>query len=105
MQWIRAHGYKTVILVTNNYHMPRSLAEIRRLDRDTEFLPYPVEKRLTVSDIAANPLMLRAWAPNISNICWSSAAITPASRSEHIRLCIPRASAKECGSSASGTFP
>lgn len=60
VQWIRAHGYKTVILVTNNYHMPRSLAEIRRLDRDTEFLPYPVEKRLTVSDIAANPLMLRA---------------------------------------------
>jgi uncharacterized SAM-binding protein YcdF (DUF218 family) len=60
VQWIRAHGYKTVILVTNNYHMPRSLAEIRRLDRDTTFLPYPVEKRLTLSDIAANPLMLRA---------------------------------------------
>ncbi|MBB1249622.1 MULTISPECIES: YdcF family protein [unclassified Rhizobium] len=62
VQWIRAHRYKTVILVTNNYHMPRSLAEIRRLDHDTEFMPYPVEKRLTLSDIAANPLMLRTLA-------------------------------------------
>jgi uncharacterized SAM-binding protein YcdF (DUF218 family) len=59
VQWIRAHGYTTVILVTNNYHMPRSLAEIRRLDRDTDFLAYPVEKRLTLADIAANPLLLR----------------------------------------------
>jgi uncharacterized SAM-binding protein YcdF (DUF218 family) len=62
VQWIRAHGYRRVILVTNNYHMPRSLAEIRRLDSDTDFMPYPVEKRLTLSDIAANPLLLRTLA-------------------------------------------
>ena len=61
-RWIRSRGYESVILVTNNYHMPRSLAEIRRLDSDTDFMPYPVEKRLTLSDIAANPLLLRTLA-------------------------------------------
>lgn len=26
-EWVRAHGYKSLIVVTTNYHMPRSLAE------------------------------------------------------------------------------
>jgi uncharacterized SAM-binding protein YcdF (DUF218 family) len=62
VRWIRAHDYKTVLLVTNNYHMPRSLAELRRIDTDTVFIPYPVEKSLTLTDIAANPLLLRTLA-------------------------------------------
>jgi uncharacterized SAM-binding protein YcdF (DUF218 family) len=41
-QWIRDHGYRRVLVVTNNYHMPRSLLELRRSDRQTEFLSYPV---------------------------------------------------------------
>ncbi len=41
-KWIRAHAYKTVIVVTNNYHMPRSLLEMRRLLAETALLPYPV---------------------------------------------------------------
>ena len=28
--------------MTNNYHMPRSLLELRRVDPKTEFIPYPV---------------------------------------------------------------
>lgn len=40
--WIRSHGYKRVLVVTNNYHMPRSLIELRRMDPVTEFIAYPV---------------------------------------------------------------
>ena len=41
-KWVRTHAYERVILVTNNYHMPRSLLEMKRmLDRE-ELSPYPV---------------------------------------------------------------
>lgn len=41
-KWIDAHAYGEVILVTNNYHMPRSMLEMRRRLTDAELLPYPV---------------------------------------------------------------
>lgn len=41
-QWITSHGYRSAILVTNNYHMPRSLLEMGRLVGDTRLDPYPV---------------------------------------------------------------
>ena len=40
--WIHARGYKSVLVVTNNYHMPRSLAELAYVDPETQFIPYPV---------------------------------------------------------------
>ncbi|WP_169054170.1 YdcF family protein [Nitratireductor sp. XY-223] len=40
--WVREHGYSNIIVVTSNYHMPRSLMELRRVDPDTNFIPYPV---------------------------------------------------------------
>jgi uncharacterized SAM-binding protein YcdF (DUF218 family) len=60
--WIKSHGFHSVILVTNNYHMPRSLAELRRADPTTEIIPYPVVTGLGVSDILENPLILRTLA-------------------------------------------
>jgi uncharacterized SAM-binding protein YcdF (DUF218 family) len=41
-KWVREHAYGSVILVTNNYHMPRSLLEMGRLLGGTELRPYPV---------------------------------------------------------------
>lgn len=41
-RWIRDHGYKTVLVVTNNYHMIRSLHELRQADPVTDFIAYPV---------------------------------------------------------------
>ncbi|MDP3899265.1 MAG: YdcF family protein, partial [Mesorhizobium sp.] len=32
-KWVRQHAYDSVILVTNNYHMPRTMLEMRRLLR------------------------------------------------------------------------
>lgn len=61
-RWIKAHHFTRIILVTNNYHMPRSLAEIRRADSRSEFIPYPVESALSISEISSNPLLLRTLA-------------------------------------------
>jgi uncharacterized SAM-binding protein YcdF (DUF218 family) len=41
-RWIHDHRYRSVLVVTNNYHMPRSLLELRRADPVTQFIPYPV---------------------------------------------------------------
>lgn len=43
--WVREHGYENVIVVTSNYHMPRSLMELQRVDNETHFIPYPVANR------------------------------------------------------------
>ncbi|WP_332304744.1 YdcF family protein [Rhizobium sp. GR12] len=40
--WIRDHGYSAIIVVTNNYHMHRSLHELRNASPQTEFIAYPV---------------------------------------------------------------
>lgn len=40
--WTKKHGLKSIILVTNDYHMPRSLLETRRLLPDLTIYPYAV---------------------------------------------------------------
>ncbi len=40
--WVAEHNYRSVILVTASYHMPRSLMEVRAASPHTEFIPYPV---------------------------------------------------------------
>lgn len=41
-KWVGDHAYGSVIVVTNNYHMPRSLLEMRRYLGGAELEPYPV---------------------------------------------------------------
>lgn len=41
-KWLTDHAYDSAIVVTNNYHMPRTLLEMRRVKAGTEFVPYPV---------------------------------------------------------------
>lgn len=42
VKWIHRNGYRHILVVTNNYHMPRSIAELKYVDADTDFIPYPV---------------------------------------------------------------
>ncbi|MGK6313187.1 YdcF family protein [Neorhizobium sp. DT-125] len=59
-RWIHDHGYKSVLVVTNNYHMLRSLHELRRADPVTEFIAYPVvNSDLTRKAWFAEPDVLR----------------------------------------------
>jgi len=58
--WISDHKYRSVLVVTNNYHMPRSLLELRRVDPSTEFIAYPVVTGdLKVKNWFADPDALR----------------------------------------------
>jgi len=42
-RWARANGYDSLIVVTSDYHMPRSLVEIRSALPGVELTPYVVE--------------------------------------------------------------
>jgi len=41
-RWVRDKQFKSIIVVTSNYHMPRSLLELRRVLPDTTLIAYPV---------------------------------------------------------------
>jgi uncharacterized SAM-binding protein YcdF (DUF218 family) len=41
-QWSRALGFKSLIVVTSAWHMPRALVELRREANETERIPFPV---------------------------------------------------------------
>ena len=45
--WAREHGYTKIILVTDDYHMPRSYAELSVAMPEAEIHPYPVRTRYT----------------------------------------------------------
>lgn len=40
--WARAHGLRSLIIVTADYHMPRALQEMRAAMPDMALIPYPV---------------------------------------------------------------
>ncbi len=41
-RWVRHYGYKTLIVVTADYHMPRSMLELKSTMPDVTLYPYPV---------------------------------------------------------------
>ncbi len=45
--WANRNGFSKLILVTDDYHMPRSLAELRLALPEAEIYPYPVRTRWT----------------------------------------------------------
>ena len=56
--WARSHGYDDLIVVTSDYHMPRSLVEIRSVAPGIRLHPYAVE------------------TPSLDNSRWWKAAVT-----------------------------
>jgi uncharacterized SAM-binding protein YcdF (DUF218 family) len=41
-RWAESRGFRSIIVVTSNYHMPRALAEIAHQLPGVELVPYPV---------------------------------------------------------------
>ncbi|MEP7452114.1 YdcF family protein [Phyllobacterium sp. SB3] len=42
IKWASANHYKRVIVVTNNYHIPRTMLELGRASQEIEFIAYPI---------------------------------------------------------------
>ena len=62
--WARGRGYRRLILVTSDYHMPRSLVEFRRALPDAEIIAWPVSSE-AAREAGGTPngfrLMVREW--------------------------------------------
>ncbi len=59
-KWVTSHAYRSIILVTNNYHMPRTLLEMSRSLAGAQIKPYPVvNTRLDHGAWLTNPDALR----------------------------------------------
>jgi uncharacterized SAM-binding protein YcdF (DUF218 family) len=41
-RWVSERGFRSLIVVTSNYHMPRSMAELGRRMPDVALVPFPV---------------------------------------------------------------
>ena len=58
--WIRQRDYDRILVVTNNYHMPRSLLELTQASPDVTFLAYPVTHTdLKTETWLSDPIALR----------------------------------------------
>ena len=53
--WLNTTGYKSIRLVTGNYHMPRAMLELSHALPDIEIIRHPVEQ----SDLKVNQVLLR----------------------------------------------
>ena len=67
-RWAVAHDFRSLIVVTSSYHMPRALAELAHQLPDATLIPYPV-----VSD----RLRIEPW--------WSNGATTRLVLSEYLK--------------------
>jgi uncharacterized SAM-binding protein YcdF (DUF218 family) len=41
-RWVRQHGFRSLLVVTSNYHMPRTLAEFAHAMPGIKLIPHPV---------------------------------------------------------------
>ena len=85
--WAEAKGYTSLIIVTSNYHMPRSMAELAEAMPKIKLIPYPVTNpELHLGDwwnnAAAFGLLVREYGKYllaIARVKIAGAAATPAS--------------------------
>jgi uncharacterized SAM-binding protein YcdF (DUF218 family) len=52
--WAERNGFRTVIVVTDNYHMPRSLSELKLAMPGVKLVPYPVSARISRDGVWQN---------------------------------------------------
>ena len=58
--WVRAHRYRSLLIVTADFHMPRSLHEFQAEMPGVRLVPYPVEEEnVDIADWWSNPRTLR----------------------------------------------
>ena len=61
-RWARDHGFRSLIVVTSNYHMPRTLAELERVLPDVAVVPHVIIGSVRVEMLWQQPGALRLLA-------------------------------------------
>ncbi len=70
--WAAERGYKSLLVVTSAYHMPRSLVEIRRMLPDATLLPVPAQdKSLNLENWWQNPKSMYILAAEFNKFLFS----------------------------------
>ncbi|HSO48143.1 MAG TPA: YdcF family protein [Rhizobiaceae bacterium] len=65
--WAAQHGFDSLIVVTSDYHMPRSLLELGRKLPGTEIQPWPVPSTpVSITDLASLRLLLPEYAKYVA---------------------------------------
>ncbi|WP_323761704.1 YdcF family protein [Maricaulis sp.] len=60
--YVQANGYDRLIIVTSDYHLPRSLLEFRSRMPGVDLIPYPVRTQAPWQDVGALRLWLQEYA-------------------------------------------
>jgi uncharacterized SAM-binding protein YcdF (DUF218 family) len=53
-RWVKDRGFRSLIVVTSNYHMPRAMAELGHQLPDVTLIPYPVVAERRSDTLAAH---------------------------------------------------
>ena len=72
---VRENGYRSLIIVTSDYHLPRSLLEMRALMPGVELIAYPVRTTPPWRDFGASRLWLQEYAKFTA--VWLRQTVTP----------------------------
>ena len=88
--WVRAHGYRSLLIVTANYHMPRSLHEFTSQMPEVRLVPYPVaEDDVDVEAWWTNPhafhVLHTEYAKYLATLFFSALEWPKAAGGEHRR--------------------
>jgi uncharacterized SAM-binding protein YcdF (DUF218 family) len=78
--WVEAHGYRSLLVVTSSYHMPRALVELRRQLPSIELVPAPVvTEKLKAMDFWQHPALLRIIGLEYAKfvVAYARASLTP----------------------------
>ncbi|BAQ15481.1 YdcF family protein [Methyloceanibacter caenitepidi] len=97
-RWVAENGYRSVIVVTSNYHMPRALAELERAMPGIVLVPYPVvdnnvevarwweflgtTKLLLSEYLKYLPALGRLWATDLARVALPATSVPPADEPE-----------------------
>lgn len=71
-RWIKRHDFERILVVTNDYHVPRSMMELRRVDPETEFLYWPVQlSNLRTENWLQRPEVVRLLIGEYAKYIWA----------------------------------
>src|ERR1700757_4287450 len=87
-RWVNDRGFRSVIVVTSNYHMPRTMAELRRRMPDILLVPFPV---------VTDKMRSEAW--------WSSPPTAKLLFSEYLKYIVAQVRFRVGGASVESMIP